>query len=404
MWRTAKIWGVAVMSCFWHAPLAVGQTGSQPPAAATAPVITPVPFEQAVDAAANALFEKAAAALTAEARIEFVIDPLIDGVTGAQSTASRAIERRILEIARTKFVKFEPQSFMSVFLSRTPLVLVGTFTAINNAGQASAPRDAYRICLTFADLRSNAVVAKGVARATMQGVDPTPTGFFSESPVWTKDPATDGYIKTCQGTKLQESIDPGYTNRMLASALIGEGIKAYDARNYKKSLELYQSALSTDGGDQLRAYNGVYLAKLKLGRGSEATEAFKQLLDHSFKTNRLGIRFLFQPGKATFVQDKRLSAQYPMWIAQLASHLAAGGSCLQIVGHTSSTGSEPKNLTLSAARSDAIKARLVGQVPGLASRITTSGVGSREQLVGTGRDDASDAADRRVEFKLVQCT
>ena len=146
---------------------------------------------------------------------------------------------------------------------------------------------------------------------------------------------------------------------MLASALISEGIKAYDGRNYKKSLELYQSALNTDGGDQLRAYNGVYLAKLKLGRGSEVTEAFRQLLDHSFKTNRLGIRFLFQPGKTAFVQDKRLSAQYPMWIAQLASQLNAGGSCLQIVGHTSPTGSEPKNLTLSGARSDAIKARLV---------------------------------------------
>ena len=32
-----------------------------------------------------------------------------------------------------------------------------------------------------------------------------------------------------------------------------------------------------------------------------------------------------------------------------------------------------------------------------------TGKGSREMIVGTGKDDASDALDRRVEFKTVQC-
>ena len=402
MWTTAKISSAVVLSQMWLASVAFGQAASPQVAAAPAPI--PLPFEQAVDAAASALFEKAAAVMGSADKIEFVIDPLIDGVTGVQSVASRTIEQRILDIARTKFAKFEPQPFMNVFLSRTPLVLVGTFTAINNAGQVSAPRDAYRVCLTFADLRSQAVVAKGVARSTLQGVNPTPVGFFNETPVWARDPATDAYIKTCQGTKLQEKIDPAYTNRMLASALIGEGIKAYDARKYKSSLELYQSALNTDGGDQLRAYNGVYLANMRMHNSQAMTDAFGKLIDYSLKTNRLGVRFLFEPGKATFVRDKQLSAQYPMWIAQLAKHVAASASCLDIVGHTSRTGTEAANEKLSSLRSVALKARLTAAVPGLAGRIVTHGVGSRENLVGTGRDDGSDAADRRVEFKLAQCT
>ena len=402
MWTSAKTSSAIVLLQMWLASAAFGQAPSQPLAAPPPPPV-PLPFEQAVDAAASALFEKAAAAMGGADKIEFVIDPLIDGVTGVQSVASRTIERRILDIARTKFTNFEPQPFMNVFLSRTPLVLVGPFTAINNAGQISAPRDAYRVCLTFADLRSHAVVAKGVARATLQGVNPTPVGFFNETPVWARDAATDAYIKTCQGTKLQEKIDPAYTNRMLASALIAEGIKAYDAHKYKSSVELYQSALNTDGGDQLRAYNGVYLANLKMHNGPETTEAFGKLIDYSLKTNRLGIRFLFEPGKATFIRDKQLSAQYPMWIAQLAKRVAATTSCLDIVGHTSRTGTEPANETLSALRSGAIKARMTAAVPGLAGRIVTHGVGSRENLIGTGRDDASDAADRRVEFKLAQC-
>jgi outer membrane protein OmpA-like peptidoglycan-associated protein len=39
-------------------------------------------------------------------------------------------------------------------------------------------------------------------------------------------------------------------------------------------------------------------------------------------------------------------------------------------------------------------------------RTIANGVGSRENLVGTGKDDESDALDRRVEFKVVStaCT
>ena len=219
-----------------------------------------------------------------------------------------------------------------------------------------------------------------------------------------RDPATDAYIKTCQGTKVQEKIDPIYINRMLASALIVEGIKAYDARKYKSAIELYQSALNTDGGDQLRAYNGLYLANLKARNGAETAEAFGKLIEYSLKTNKLGVRFLFEPGKATFIREKQLSAQYPMWISQLAKHVAASNACLDVIGHTSRTGTEPANLKLSALRSAAIKARLLSAMPGLATRIVTHGAGSSENLVGTGRDDTSDAADRRVEFKLAQCT
>jgi hypothetical protein len=32
-----------------------------------------------------------------------------------------------------------------------------------------------------------------------------------------------------------------------------------------------------------------------------------------------------------------------------------------------------------------------------------NGVGSRQTMIGTGRDDATDALDRRVEFKVIGC-
>ena len=39
----------------------------------------------------------------------------------------------------------------------------------------------------------------------------------------------------------------------------------------------------------------------------------------------------------------------------------------------------------------------------LATRLSASGVGSKEALVGLGTDDQRDALDRRVEFRVVDC-
>ena len=36
-------------------------------------------------------------------------------------------------------------------------------------------------------------------------------------------------------------------------------------------------------------------------------------------------------------------------------------------------------------------------------RTRASGVGWRENLIGTGTDDVTDALDRRVEFRIVSC-
>ena len=41
--------------------------------------------------------------------------------------------------------------------------------------------------------------------------------------------------------------------------------------------------------------------------------------------------------------------------------------------------------------------------PKLNGKLIANGVGPRENLIGTGKDDASDALDRRVEFKVLKC-
>jgi outer membrane protein OmpA-like peptidoglycan-associated protein len=94
---------------------------------------------------------------------------------------------------------------------------------------------------------------------------------------------------------------------------------------------------------------------------------------------------------------------YSTWIAAMASSAAKRNGCLLVVGHASQSGSESVNNRLSLMRAKAIESQLVQRSPALAKRIKATGAGSRETVVGNGRDDTSDALDRRVELKVVDC-
>jgi outer membrane protein OmpA-like peptidoglycan-associated protein len=362
----------------------------------------PAPFDDALLRAANDLFSKAVVP-PGEGKIELVIDPLIDGISGAQSTATRLMQERIVALVRKSYPRFEFRPFSTEALLRAPVVLIGTFTAINNAGVADGPRDAYRICLALADLRSKSIVSKGVARAKPEAIDVTPTPAFADTPVWATDPATSIYIKACQGTKPGDPIDPVYVERIGTSSLISDAISEYDDRRYREALAFYRTALKMTGGDQLRVRSGIYLANWKLNRRDDATDAFGSLVDYSLTGKKLSMRFLFKPGSTQFVDDPQISAPYPMWLSQIAVRATQRNTCLQLVGHTSKTGPAQVNERLSVLRAQFIKDLLQSSSPRLADKLKASGVGSRETLIGTGRDDASDAIDRRVDFNVSDC-
>jgi hypothetical protein len=373
---------------------------SSPPPAAQPPP-TPVSFEQALLQAANNLFAKARLE-DAPPKVLLVIDPLIDGVTGAESNATQSMEKRIVDLVRSNYPRFEVARFSSSSVAKSPVVLIGTFTAINNGGVAEGPRDAYRICLALADLRTKKIISKGVARARPEGIDTTPTPFFADSPVFAKDPSTDAYIKSCQASQLGGPIEPVYTDRVAAASLISDAIQAYNARRYKEALDLYQSALLRPGGEQLRVLNGIYLALYELRRRDDAGEAFGKVVDYGLKADRLAVKFLFRPGTTEFVRE-RSGAPYETWLEKIAQRTTAKKACLEIVGHTSATGLAAVNDRLSALRAGYVKDRLEADASNLRGRLIATGRGSREMIVGTGKDDSSDAVDRRVEFKVIQC-
>jgi outer membrane protein OmpA-like peptidoglycan-associated protein len=360
----------------------------------------PVPFDTAVQIAADRVL---ATTPPQPSRQLVVIDPLVDGVTGEQSAATQHIQSRILQVARASYPQFDFEPFSGRAVARNPLVMVGTFTPINSQAQAAAPKDSFRFCLVMGDLGSGRAVAKAVTKAQLAGVDTTPTAFFRDSPAWTDDPLVKSYVTTCQSTRVGDAIPPAYVGGILAASIIADAIDAYAAGRYPEALDLYRSAQQTRAGDQLRVYNGLYLTTWKLGRRAEAERAFGDLVDYSLNNNRLAVKLLFRPGSTGLVGQE--NGQTDLWLRQIAARAAARNTCLQVSGHTSRTGSPALNQQLSLLRAEYVKSRLEQEAPALRGRVIAAGFGSSQTLVGTGADDASDALDRRVEFRVMNaCT
>jgi outer membrane protein OmpA-like peptidoglycan-associated protein len=383
------------------APMAAASAAPPPP-----PPI--MPFNEAVLFAANNLFKnanlEAATASRSVAKLPLVIDPLVDGNSGFQSAATETMEARIGALVKSQYPNFELQPFNSATLARGPMLFIGTFTAVNMDGSNKPGRDWHRVCLALLDLRSGKIVSKGFARAAMEGVDLTPTKFFLDSPAWAPDPAVAGYIGTCQGTRAGDPIKPAYYDRIVAAAMINDAIVAYNKGEYEEAFDLYKGVARQPGGDQLRVYQGLYLAASKLSRKEDAQQAFARIVEHGLAQKQLGVKFLFRPGSTLFTPDQQISGAYPMWLGQLSQRASTRTACLEVAGHTSRTGPEPLNERLSLMRAQYIKQRLDAAAPALASRTSASGMGSSQNLSGLGTDDMRDALDRRVEFKIKECT
>ena len=395
----------------WLAALAVamllamaGCAAPPPPVQATSST-TELPFEQAVAQATDGLaaqvqtvpgfFDKLAAK---PAKRGVVLDPMLYASTGQQTAATQLLERRVIERLGSKADAIEILPFQSDNLGRAQYLLTGTMVRT----QADQPRSPLQINLALTDLKTGSVVAQSSALARAEGLDNTPLPYYADSPVLVKDKVIEGYVAT-SATKPGQRADAYYLERITVATVISEATALYNAERYQDSLARYRAAAETPAGDQLRVLNGIYLNNVKLGRTADAEQAFGKVVAHGIAFNELGVKFLFNPGSTVFWSDPKVSGPYAMWLRQIARETTAAKACMSIVGHTSHTGSEAANDALSLQRAGFIRQRLIAEAAVLGPRTKPSGMGFRQNIVGSGTDNVVDALDRRVEFKIVPC-
>ena len=327
------------------------------------------------------------------------VDPAIDGNTGQQTVASKALDSRLLKRASDKFAQFDVAAVNSSILGKAQYLLAATLTPID---AAKGTAGTFRISLSLTDIKTGFVVAQSATRIRSEGVDMTPTPFYRDSPSLTKDRVVEGQIKTAE-TPTGGAADEIYMSRLPINALISQGSDLYEAGNYAEALRYYEAAAARPDGQQLRVLNGLYLADTQLGRTDDAEKAFAKIVALGLATNSLSVKLLFRPGSTEFLADPKISGPYNAWLRIVAKEVAASKSCLTIVGHTSHTGSEQFNEKLSLQRAVVIQKKIEAQAPETVGRLTSVGMGYRENLVGSGSDDLRDALDRRVEFKVRKC-
>jgi outer membrane protein OmpA-like peptidoglycan-associated protein len=363
------------------------------PAPAIAPAAGDLDLKGAVQQIAGDLAKQMGPATDART---MVIDPILDRATGQQTGTTVRLEREIGPALTTSIKGLSLLEFNSDGAAKSRFLLTGTIAAGGEPTQ-------YVASIALTDRQSGLVVAQSAARFREAGLDGAPTALYRDSPSLVHDRFSDGYVRTAE-TAAGKPADALYVEQVPTAALLAEALTAYNAGRFDQALTNYTTAASRQDGQQLRTFNGIYLSNLRLGRTAAAEDAFGKIAALGLATNNLAVKLLFRPGSATdFFPGPEFSGAYPMWLRQIARTVQASRSCLNIVGHTSRSGSEAVNDRLSVSRAETVKRMLEAEVRGLTTQLRASGVGYRENIIGTGADDASDAVDRRVEFKVVAC-
>ena len=252
--------------------------------------------------------------------------------------------------------------------------------------------DRMRLELRLVSLKDGRTLASSQASVADPALDGTPMAFYRESPFSLPPP---------QAQEIERALSE--RERTVPIARLDEAGSAYDTGRFDRALELYRSAATLPGADTMQALVGRYLASVRSGKVEESREAFSRIVALGLGTRTMGVKLLFAPGRTDYIDDAAISRPYPDWLREIARQAGEATTCLQVIGHSSRTGAEDYNITLSAQRAEAVRQQLESANPVLVRRIGTAGVGWRENLVGTGSDDIKDAVDRRVEFKVVDC-
>ena len=362
------------------------------------------PFDAAMVNLTTGLF--AGAQLDPSERRVLVVDPPVDLTTVRHSAATREVERRIVNVVGQRYPYVQASPMAEASLKRQPLTLLSCMTPVEAAGAmrsyVDGPPKVYRIWASLSDTRTGKIMSSNTVWVRAQDVDATPTKFFQDSPVWVPDPSMKAYLKVCGG-KPGQTMDPAYLNGRSASILVNQATADYEAGRYPEALASYTQASQLPGGDQTRVSNGLYLTNVALGRPQAAEAAFGQLVDTGLAQGMLAVKFVFRPASTQFWSDPAVSGQYPAWLRQIALRSVARKACLLVLGHTSPTGTRAANEILSERRARFVREQIVQRAPVLRIRTEARGRGSSEPLVGTGKDDASDVLDRRVEFEPQAC-
>ncbi|MCB1955711.1 MAG: OmpA family protein [Rhodocyclaceae bacterium] len=324
-----------------------------------------------------------------------VVDAFFNEQSAEVTNSGVHVQKGLVERLAKANDKYEFAALSTRNLSKSSLAILGS---VRLAGKAANNEKSYaRIEAVVREVESGKVVANAVAFVASQQFDATPTRLYMDMPMFLAGDEHQQRLQVVAGNAAPVKDVVG------VSARIAEATEQYNAGNFSESGRLFKEALDASGGKSLLALSGLYQSEFRGGDFLAAERTFGELVAAAIGSGKLSIKFLFEVNGTAFAATGDLTRQYPMWQRQIAKQIAEGSACLEVQGHASRSGTEAYNDKLSARRAEYVANSLRSIRPDLKGRLSSSGKGFSENIVGSGTDDAQDAIDRRVEFKILPC-
>jgi outer membrane protein OmpA-like peptidoglycan-associated protein len=360
----------------------------------------PMSFNAAIPILANNLMMQVKSKqglLESFSKKNIVIDPFIDTKSHEVIKVSQQIEKII--VAETQKVfgdQFAIERLTSKNIYQADYVIHGVimYEPYKNQGNY------YHAIASMVEKNKGKVIAKSDVWISNQKLDYTP---IIDSPIvlLNRQSITEDIVEI----KLDAKVPPNYNNVLEIEALINKAEEAYDNKNYQTALDLFTIATqqqSLEKISMIKTYVGLYRTNIVLKDLNAAEKAFEKIVALNFKKNNvLNVKFLFSVSKTSF--DDALATEYPLWLRQIGQYFQKKNQCIEIVGHSSRSGKLAYNCQLSLDRAVAVQQKLGNHFSNVKINSITDGKAWAENIVGSGTDDAQDAIDRRVGFKVASC-
>lgn len=330
-----------------------------------------------------------------------VIVPFVDANFGEVVKVTQDIEHLVagwlVDSGSFRVSGLTPESLIDA-----DYVLFGVLLLDDYRKRSSASSEKrYHLIVSAVEHKTRTIVAEADSWIAESDLDYTPTPLYRGSPMFPRDKRLASMVAIARSAPGKQA-DREYYDSLETNALMAEAESYFDIGEYAHARTLFKRVTARKDGKVMRAFLGLYRTDVELHDMIAAEIAFHDLVAIGASTG-LNTKFLFQVNSTEFVANASLRAQYEMWTRQIGQYFSKDGRCIDIIGHSSKTGTDEHNQSLSVARAQLIRDKIVEGAPAVAKKALPVGKGATENIVGSGTDDERDALDRRVEVVVVDC-
>jgi len=329
----------------------------------------------------------------------FVIDQIVDADTGDITVTSKRITDLVIAESKKNILNITIQPMDTKNIDLADFIIVGVIAQEYNI---LSKRKTPHLFLSLIDAKSRKIISSTDVWIKNIGISYDPIPIYRDSPIYLKDNRVDALVATA---KSQAGVlaNKDYLDSLQTSALLDEAGEFYAQGEYDLSLGLFARAAERADGKVMKTFSGLYQNFFKLGKIDKASDAFYELLQLGLMGNNLSIKFLFSVDSTEFAGGSDDIIEYYIWLYEISEALVNSGRCVDIIGHASHSGTVEYNKNLSLKRAQAVQIKLNLETSVMKKITKSYGYGFSENIIGTGTNDARDAIDRRVSFKVVDC-